>query len=128
MLAFAWPRWTRMSIAALAALVCAAAAPSVAGSAVRAPSGNAEASQAGQLLLERFRERLGVRLLKRDPGARLGASTQVATDPGEVVHGVPGRTNFIMALGSKQQLLGGKKHDQLGVYRAAVAPASRVQR
>jgi hypothetical protein len=53
-------------------------------------------------------------LLKRDPGARVGGSTQVATDPGEVLQGLPGRINFMMALDNRQRLVGGESHDQIG--------------
>jgi hypothetical protein len=55
------------------------------------------------------------RLLQLDPGSRLGANTQVATEAGVRLVGVPGRTNFMVGLGPGQRLEGGAEHDQLGV-------------
>jgi RTX calcium-binding nonapeptide repeat (4 copies) len=61
-------------------------------------------------------ERLAERLLKRDPAARLGGESQVATAPGAVLRGRPGRVNFMFALGDRQRLIGGNGHDELGAY------------
>ena len=41
---------------------------------------------------------LAALLAARDPGARIGANTIVATGSGGSVFGVPGRPNFITAL------------------------------
>ena len=97
MLATAFPHRTRVLVGILAMAVFAAAA---------APAALAQTPSK--------KDRLAELLLKRDPGARVGGSTQVATDPGEVLHGVPGRTNFLMALDRKQVLIGGNRHDQIG--------------
>jgi hypothetical protein len=64
-------------------------------------------------------ERLAERLLKRDPGARLGGESQVATAPGAVLRARPGRINFMFALGDGQRLIGGSGHDELGAYHGA---------
>jgi hypothetical protein len=114
MLATAFPHGTRILVGVFATLICAgAAAPAV-------------------LAQKLSKSELAELLLKRDPGARVGGSTQVATDPGEVLQGVPGRINFMMALGNGQQLLGGQRHDQLGaspfLTRRAGASAARVTR
>jgi Ca2+-binding RTX toxin-like protein len=60
--------------------------------------------------------RLAQLLLRRDPGARVGGDTQVATADGTVLLGVPGRINFMMALGNHERLIGGNIHDELGAY------------
>ena len=57
---------------------------------------------------------LAARLLRLDPGARLGANTQLATAEGAVLAGVPGRVNFMMGLGPRQRIVGGAEHDQIG--------------
>ena len=57
---------------------------------------------------------LAARLMRLDPGARVGGNTQVSTVAGALVLGVAGRTNFIMGLGSRQRIVGGRGHDQLG--------------
>ena len=90
----AFPGRTRTLIGALAAFSCAG---------VTAPAVPASPG-----------EDLAVRLLKLDPGARLGGNTQVATAPGARLSGVGGRVNFIMGLGSRQRIVGGAGHDQLG--------------
>jgi RTX calcium-binding nonapeptide repeat (4 copies) len=59
---------------------------------------------------------LVARLLRRDPAARLGGNTQVATGAGAVLAGVPGRVNFIIGLGRHQRIVGGRGHDQLGAW------------
>ena len=102
-------RRTCRVVGTLAALVCASAA-------VPASGGAQDLSRERQA--SEPKKRLAALLLRRDPGARVGGSTQVATTPAASILGVPGRTNFMMALGSDQQLVGGKKHDQLGAYRA----------
>jgi hypothetical protein len=71
---------------------------------------------------EKGRERLADRLLRRDPGAAVGGNTQVATAVGARVFGVPGRMNFIMALGPRERIVGGSDHDELG----ALGDAARI--
>ena len=106
MLALAFPRRTLLVVGASATLICGATAAS------------AQPPSPKKALLDR----LAAKLLQRDPGARVGGSTQVATTPGATVVGVPGRMNFVMALSSRQQLIGGDMHDQLGAYVARPAP------
>jgi hypothetical protein len=72
--------------------------------------GGAQAGTPGQ----KGRERLADLLLRRDPGALVGGNTQVATAAGARVFGVPGRVNFIMALGPRERIVGGSNHDELG--------------
>jgi hypothetical protein len=60
-----------------------------------------------------------MRLLRLDPGARLGANTQVSALDGARLLGVPRRTNFMVGLGAQQQIVGGGDHDQLGARGAA---------
>jgi Ca2+-binding RTX toxin-like protein len=67
------------------------------------------------------REKLAARLLRLDPGARVGGSTQVATTKGALLMGVPGRVNFMMALGRRQRIIGGAGPDQLGAHGTAAA-------
>ena len=62
------------------------------------------------------RKQLAKLLLKRDPGKRVGGETLVAVNTGAVLRGVPGRVNFMMALGSHEVLIGGNSHDELGAY------------
>lgn len=57
---------------------------------------------------------LAGRLLARDPAARLGGHTIVGTRAGAQLLGVPGRPNFIIALGSGETIRGGRGDDQLG--------------
>jgi RTX calcium-binding nonapeptide repeat (4 copies) len=64
------------------------------------------------------RERMLTRLLRLDPGARLGANTQVGAPDGARLLGVPRRTNFILGLGAQQRIVGGGDHDQLGARGA----------
>jgi hypothetical protein len=80
--------------------------------------GGAQAGAPG----ENGRERLADRLLRRDPGAAVGGNTQVATAVGARVFGVPGRVNFIMALGPRERIVGGSDHDELG----ALGDAARI--
>jgi RTX calcium-binding nonapeptide repeat (4 copies) len=65
------------------------------------------------------RDRLAWRLLRLDPGARIGGNTQVAATPGVRLQGVPRRVNFILGLGPGQRIVGGARHDELGVRGAA---------
>jgi RTX calcium-binding nonapeptide repeat (4 copies) len=99
MLAIAFPRGTRALVGALAVMVCV-------GAAVPAVLRNAGASP--------DRDRLAARMLRLDPGARVGGNTQVATLAGTGLVGVPGRVNFILGLGHRQRIIGGDGHDQLG--------------
>ena len=102
MLVFACPRWTRMLVGVLAAVA-------VVGAAAGAALEDAEASS---------RERLATRLLRLDPGALVGGNTQVASSAGARLVGVPGRVNFMIGLGPRQRIVGGRGHDQLGVRGA----------
>ncbi len=56
---------------------------------------------------------LAARLAARDPGARVGGNTIVATGNGTWVFGVPHRPNFIVALGSHETIIGGGRDDNL---------------
>ena len=58
------------------------------------------------------------RLLRLDPGARLGGNTHVASGAQAVLVGVPGRVNFMIGLGPRQRIMGGARHDQLGARGA----------
>ena len=104
MLVFAWLRWTRMLVGSLAVVVVVGAAAAVV----------LEDAQAGFT----DRDRLAMRLLRLDPGALVGGNTQVASVAGARLVGVPGRVNFILGLGSRQRIVGGGGHDQLGVRGA----------
>lgn len=57
---------------------------------------------------------LARQLAARDPGARVGGNTIVATGNGVRVFGVLRRPNFIAALGSRVTIVGGEGNDQLG--------------
>jgi hypothetical protein len=63
---------------------------------------------------------LAALLAARDPGARIGGNTIVATGIGGSVFGVPGRTNFITALGARATVRGGAGDDQLGALGKGV--------
>ncbi len=103
MLAVVFPRRTRAFAGAFAALVCVAAVlPQL-----------LESAQAGTRI-----DRLADRLIRLDPGARIGGNTQVLTAPGARLVGVPGRANFAIGLGPRQLILGGPEHDQLGARGA----------
>jgi hypothetical protein len=104
MLAVAFPRRTQALVGALAVVISVVAA-------VPAVVGNAEASADSDLL--------AARLMRLDPGARLGANTQVATVTRGRLSGVRDRVNFMMGLGSRQRIVGGASHDQLGARGAA---------
>jgi hypothetical protein len=67
------------------------------------------------------RDGLAARLIRLDPGARLGANTQVATVVGARLAGVRGRVNFIIGLAPRQRIVGGAGHDQLGARGAGGA-------
>jgi hemolysin type calcium-binding protein len=100
MLVFACPRWRRMLVGASALVVaCVGAAAGMA----------LEDAAAGS-----SRERLAIRLLRLDPGALVGGNTQVASVAGARLVGVPGRVNFMIGLGPRQRIVGGRGHDQLG--------------
>jgi hypothetical protein len=71
------------------------------------------ASSAGRL-------RLAARLMRLDPGKQLGGNTQVGTGAGQHLLGVPGRVNFIMALGPHEVIVGGAGHDELGALGDSV--------
>jgi hypothetical protein len=106
MLAVAFPRGNRALIGALAGLICVgAAAPVVLGRAAPATG----------------RDKLAARLIRLDPGARLGGNTQVAAAARARVSGVRGRVNFIIGLAPRQRIVGGAGHDQLGAHGAAGA-------
>jgi hypothetical protein len=104
MLASVWPRWTRMLVGVLALLA-------VVGAAAVAVAGDAQAGLTD-------RDRLAIRLLRLDPGALVGGNTQVASVAGARLVGVPGRVNFMLGLGPRQRILGGRGHDQLGARGA----------
>jgi hypothetical protein len=63
---------------------------------------------------------LAALLSARDPGARIAGNTIVATGTGGSVFGVPGRLNFIVALGSHATVRGGAGDDQLGALGRGV--------
>jgi hypothetical protein len=67
---------------------------------------------------ESERQKLAARLMQLDPGAPVGGNTQVVTAPGARLTAVPGRANFMMALGPRERLMGGPGHDELGAFRA----------
>jgi hypothetical protein len=60
-------------------------------------------------------DRLAARLLRLDPGARLGGNTQVATAAEARLSGVPGRMNVMVGLGPRETIVGGARRDELGV-------------
>jgi Ca2+-binding RTX toxin-like protein len=70
------------------------------------------------------RDKLAARLMRLDPGARLGGNTQVATAAGARLAGVPGRGNFMIALGPRERIVGGAGHDELGALAATGARIS----
>ena len=100
MLVFACLRWSRMLVGVLAVVVVVGAAAAVV----------LEDAQAGLS----DRDRLAIRLLRLDPGALVGGNTQVASVAGARLVGVPGRVNFMIGLGPRQRIVGGRGHDQLG--------------
>jgi Ca2+-binding RTX toxin-like protein len=106
MIAVEFPRRTRVLVGASAVAIGV-------GAAVPAVLGNAGAKS--------DRDGLAARLLRLDPGARLGANSQVATATRARLTGVRGRVNFMMGLASRQRIVGGASHDQLGAHGAAGA-------
>jgi Ca2+-binding RTX toxin-like protein len=106
MLAVAFPRRTRAVIGVLAVVIGV-------GAVVPVVVGKGWASSG--------RDGLVARLIRLDPGARLGANTQVATAAGARLAGVRGRVNFIIGLAPRQRIVGGAGHDQLGAHGAGGA-------
>jgi Ca2+-binding RTX toxin-like protein len=106
MLAVALPRRTRALIGALAMVIAV-------GVTVPALVAKGTASSG--------RDTLAARLIRLDPGARVGANTQVATGEGARLAGVRGRVNFIIGLAPRQRIVGGPGHDQLGAHGAGGA-------
>jgi Ca2+-binding RTX toxin-like protein len=106
MLAVAFPRRTRAVIGVLAVVIGV-------GAVVPVVVGKGWASSG--------RDGLATRLIRLDPGARLGANTQVATAAGARLAGVRGRVNFIIGLAPRQRIVGGAGHDQLGAHGAGGA-------
>jgi Ca2+-binding RTX toxin-like protein len=106
MFAAAFPRGARMLPAAFAVVVCA-------GLVAPAALGRAGASSG--------RDRLAARVMRLDPGALIGGNTQVATAAGARLFGVPRRVNFMIALGPRERIVGGARHDELGARGAAAA-------
>jgi hypothetical protein len=84
--------------------------------AIRIPINVCGNTQSGNTCVN-ARERLAKMLRKRDPGKRVGGKTLVGTKTGAVLRGARGRINFMMALGDRETLVGGKGHDELGAYR-----------
>jgi Ca2+-binding RTX toxin-like protein len=99
MLTVAFPRWVRALVGVLAVVIGGVVV-------VPAVSGRAAASVS--------KDKLAARLMRLDPGARLGGNTQVATAAGARLLGVPGRANFTIGLGPREVLVGGARHDELG--------------
>jgi hypothetical protein len=62
---------------------------------------------------------LATKLLSRDPGARVGGDTIVGLTRGEQLFGVPKRPNFIVALGDRETIRGGRTDDELGALGRA---------
>lgn len=108
-----WRRsWRAGASFRLAGLVLAAA-----GLCVLAPATAAVANGGGG----DAKERLAAKLMKRDPGKRVGGKTQVSTRPGASIVGAPGRINFIIGLGRDQRIVGGRVHDELGAMAGGVS-------
>jgi len=108
MLTVAFPRRTWALVGTLAAVACVlAAAPAVLGDAGASPG----------------KDGLAARLIRLDPGARLGGNTQVATARRARLSGVRGRVNFMIGLAPGQRIVGGEGHDQLGAHGA---PGARI--
>jgi hypothetical protein len=81
MLAVTFPGRTQTLIGALAAVICAGvAAPAVLGKGGASPDA----------------DELAGRLIRLDPGARLGGNTQLATATRARISGVRNRVNFMM--------------------------------
>lgn len=97
------PRAVRALVAASGLAVLAAAAP-------------VALAQAGS---SSNRDDRAARLMRLDPGARLGGNTQVATRARARLFGAPQRVNFMLGLGPRQRIVGGDRDDQLGARGAA---------
>ncbi len=106
MLAVAFRRGKRALVGTSAVVICL-------GAAVPALLGNAGAAL--------DRDELAARLMRLDPGARVGGNTQVATAARAHVSGAQRRVNFIIGLGVRQRLVGGASHDQIGARGGAGA-------
>ena len=65
-------------------------------------------------LAEQSRRALAARLLRLDPGRRIGGETIVGVTNGDVLRADANRINFIVALGSGETIVGGNRADQLG--------------
>jgi len=102
-LARAFPGWVRALVGVLAAMIGV-------GVVVPAALGRAAASSG--------KDKLAVRLIRLDPGARRGGNTQVATAVGARLVGVPGRVNYMIGLGPREVIVGGAGHDELGALGA----------
>jgi hypothetical protein len=107
----AHPRRMRRHAVAMPLAAAAAAALVL----VAAPSAQADEQAAASVK----KERLAKRLMRLDPGARLGGNTQVATVPRTRLFGVSDRVNFMLGLAPRQRIVGGAGADQLGMRRAA---------
>jgi len=59
-------------------------------------------------------EHLAHQLADRDPGALVGGNTVIGVGNGSHLFGVPGRPNFIVALGDNATIVGGHADDELG--------------
>jgi hypothetical protein len=59
-------------------------------------------------------EKLAKHLHKLDPAALVGGKSIVGTKPGQQLHGVHGKPNFIIALGDEETIHGASKNDELG--------------
>ena len=86
--------------------------PALALLALLAPAALANGDGAG-------RDRMAWQLLRLDPGGRMGGNTQVTAAPGMRLWGVPRRVNVMLGLGPGQRIVGGARHDELGVRGAA---------
>jgi len=65
-------------------------------------------------LAAQSRPALAARLVKLDPGRRLGGNTVVGVSNGDLLLGVSNRVNFMIALGAGETIVGGNGADQLG--------------
>jgi hypothetical protein len=59
-------------------------------------------------------KRFAEHLRELDPGGKVGGKSIVGTKPKEVLHGVHGKPNFIVALGDEETIHGASKNDQIG--------------
>jgi hypothetical protein len=65
-------------------------------------------------------DKLAEHLRMLDPAALLGGKSIVGTNPGQELHGVHGKPNFIIALGDNETIHGASKNDQLGALGEGV--------